>query len=68
MRHGDREAPLSSVLNDLERSGGDQAASIGAPALGVLALGLGLMACDGLLVLVGYALAAVTAYLLFVSL
>ena len=39
-----------------------------APALGVLALGLGLMACDGLLVLVGYALAAVTGYVLFTSL
>lgn len=39
-----------------------------APALGVLALGLGLMACDGLLVLVGYVLAAVTAYILFTSL
>jgi hypothetical protein len=39
-----------------------------APALGVLALGLGLMACDGVLVLVGYALAAVTGYVLFTSL
>jgi hypothetical protein len=39
-----------------------------APSLGVLALGLGLMACDGLLVLVGYVLAAVTAYILFTSL
>jgi hypothetical protein len=35
------------------------------PALGVLALGLGLMACDGLLVLIGYALVAVTGYVLF---
>lgn len=39
-----------------------------APALGVLALGLGLMACDGLFVLIGYACAAVTAYLLYTTL
>ena len=39
-----------------------------APALGVLALGLGMMACDGLLVLIGYALSAVTAYVLLTSL
>jgi hypothetical protein len=39
-----------------------------APSLGIVALGLGLMACDGLLVVVGYALAALTAYVLFVSL
>lgn len=39
-----------------------------APAAGVLALGLGLMAGDGLLVLIGYALSAVTAYLMVTTL
>lgn len=34
------------------------------PAVGILALGLGLMACDGLLILVGYLFAGLTAYLL----
>lgn len=38
------------------------------PALGVLALGLGLMACDGLFVLIGAAFAAVTAYVLYMFL
>lgn len=38
-----------------------------APSLGVLALGLGMMACDGLLVLLGYVLSGVTAYVLVVS-
>jgi hypothetical protein len=42
--------------------------AVTAPALGVLALGLGLMACDGLMVLLGYGCAAVTAYLLVTSL
>lgn len=41
---------------------------VNAPALGVLALGLGLIACDGLMVLLGYACAAVTAYVLFTPL
>lgn len=36
-----------------------------APALGVLALGLGLMGCDGLFVLVGYAFVAATGYTLY---
>lgn len=39
-----------------------------APALGVLAFGLGLMACDGLFVLVGYAFSAVTIYVLYSTL
>lgn len=39
-----------------------------APALGVLAFGLGLMARDGLFVLLGYAFSAGTAYLLYVTL
>ena len=39
-----------------------------APALGVLAFGLGMMACDGVLVLFGYGLSAVTAYVLVLSL
>lgn len=37
-----------------------------APALGVLAFGLGLMGCDGLFVLAGYLCSAVTAYILSV--
>ena len=40
---------------------------VNAPAIGVVALGLGLMACDGLMVLLGYGAAAVTAYLLYTS-
>lgn len=40
---------------------------VNAPALGVLALGLGLMACDGLMVLFGYACAAASAFLLFTT-
>lgn len=39
---------------------------VNAPAVGVLAFGLGLMACDGLLILVGYLASGVTAYVLFV--
>ena len=39
-----------------------------APALGVLAFGLGMMTCDGVLVLFGYGLSAVTAYVLVISL
>ena len=35
------------------------------PALGILAFGLGLMACDGLFVLLGYAFSAGTAYLFY---
>lgn len=35
-----------------------------APGAGLLVLGLGLMACDGLLVLIGYGLTAVTVYVL----
>lgn len=38
---------------------------VNAPAVGVLAFGLGLMACDGLLVLFGYLASGVTAYVLF---
>ena len=41
---------------------------VNAPALGVLMLGLGLMACDGLLVLLGYAFSVLTAYVLVSSL
>lgn len=41
---------------------------VNAPALGVLALGLGLMACDGLMVLLGYGCAGVTAYVLVTAL
>lgn len=41
---------------------------VNAPALGVLALGLGLMACDGLMVLLGYVCAAVTASMLLTTL
>lgn len=37
---------------------------VNAPAAGVLAFGLGLMSCDGLLVLVGYLASGVTAYML----
>lgn len=38
--------------------------AVTAPAFGVLALGLGLIACDGLMILVGYGLTAATGYLL----
>lgn len=41
---------------------------VNAPAVGILALGLGLIACDGVLVLVGYVFAGVTAYLLLTAL
>lgn len=41
---------------------------VNAPALAVLALGLGMMACDGVLVLLGYGFAAVTTYVLVSSL
>ena len=37
------------------------------PALGILAFGLGLMACDGLFVLLGYAFSASTAYLFYTT-
>ncbi|WP_161624040.1 exopolysaccharide biosynthesis protein [Methylohalobius crimeensis] len=39
-----------------------------APSLGIVMLGLGLMARDGLLVLVGYTLAGVTVYILLTAL
>ncbi len=37
---------------------------VAVPAVGILALGLGLMACDGLLILIGYVFTGLTAYLL----
>jgi len=37
------------------------------PALGILAFGLGLMACDGLFVLLGYVFSAGTAYLFYTT-
>ena len=41
---------------------------VNVPALGVLALGLGMMACDGVFVLLGYGLSAVTVFFLISAL